>query len=267
MAAATDRIMRGHASILLFLYVALSFAVFVRCSVREKRDLCPCILLLDPAQAGRDTVLYRVTDGLSFSFGDSLTGPGTGRIPVPRRPLLLSCYAADGWALPPPAAEGIVIPYGEPAPRLWLEATRLTAGGEAVRHPVTLHKAYCLLTLDVHGNEGPLADLPAVRIEGNTAGWSWDGTPLEGPFGVDVPVPGGICQVVLPRQSDASLMLDVMAGGTVRSFALGELLEQEGYDWTAPDLDDLTLYINYAVTDLSLTIERFPPEPPLEIVI
>ncbi len=62
-------------------------------------------------------------------------------------------------------------------------------------------------------------------------------------------------------------MLDVMAGGTIRSFALGELLEQEGYDWTAPDLDDLTLYINYAVTDLSLTIERFPPEPPLEIVI
>ena len=250
--------MRGHISILPALFLSLlSFAVFTHCSVKERREGCPCLLLLDLEGAGPDSLMVRVASGTDFSFADTLAGFPLYRIPVPRAPLRLLCYRGGP----------LDIPYGEACPPLWMDTALLTGAGEAVRWRPCLHKSYCALRLDVHGESGPLAALPAVRVYGHVCGYQEDGTPREGPFSVDLACPDGVGTVLLPRQRDASLMLDVRWGGVLRTFALGELLHASGYDWTRPDLEDLSLYTDFAATEITLDYPMFQPGPDQETVI
>jgi hypothetical protein len=60
---------------------------------------------------------------------------------------------------------------------------------------------------------------------------------------------------VLPRQIDASLMLEVDDGkGGYKAFALGQYIVSSGYDWTAEDLEDITVTLDYALTEIRLVI-------------
>ena len=57
----------------------------------------------------------------------------------------------------------------------------------------------------------------------------------------------------LPRQGpDAALWMDIlMPDALVRSFNLGALLLDAGYDWSAPDLEDLDITLELSVTALT----------------
>ena len=62
-------------------------------------------------------------------------------------------------------------------------------------------------------------------------------------------------KAVLPRQMDASLMLVIDdGGGSPQAFALGQYIVSSGYDWTAPDLEDITVTLDYALTEIRLII-------------
>ena len=61
---------------------------------------------------------------------------------------------------------------------------------------------------------------------------------------------------VLPRQSDASLMLYIDDGDTsVKAFALGQYIVSGGYDWTADDLEDISVSIDFAQTEVLVTVD------------
>ena len=50
-------------------------------------------------------------------------------------------------------------------------------------------------------------------------------------------------------------MLEIDEGaGSVKAFALGQYMAASGYDWDAPDLDDVTVILDYALTELRLVI-------------
>ena len=60
---------------------------------------------------------------------------------------------------------------------------------------------------------------------------------------------------MLPRQKDASLILEVEdAKGNSKIFALGQYIVASGYDWTLPDLDDVSVTLDYAMTEIRLVI-------------
>ena len=77
----------------------------------------------------------------------------------------------------------------------------------------------------------------------------------------------------LPRQRDDSLLLhicDLNAGEEtppLRTFALGHIIAAAGYDWTAPDLEDLTLDLDFAASTLTLGTDRWTRTLSFEIIL
>ena len=84
-----------------------------------------------------------------------------------------------------------------------------------------------------------------------------DGSVLKGDFLVECrPDERGVCSVRLPRQTESSLMLNILDGGaSVREFALGEYIAASGFDWSSPDLGDLTIAVDFALTRISLSVD------------
>ena len=78
----------------------------------------------------------------------------------------------------------------------------------------------------------------------------------------------GIFHVNVPRQYDSSLILRVAEDDrSLRDFAIGEYLEEGGYDWTARELADVELVIDYAKADLTLTVEDWEVSFGFNVVI
>ena len=73
---------------------------------------------------------------------------------------------------------------------------------------------------------------------------------------------------VLPRQTDASLTMEVDDGtGVLKRFALGQYIEESGYDWNEADLKDIVVEIDIAILKISLTIQGWDKEHTFDVVI
>ena len=104
---------------------------------------------------------------------------------------------------------------------------------------------------------------------GNVSGYGFDMNPEHGDFRyVMEPDTEGIFHVNVPRQYDSSLILRVAEDDrSLRDFAIGEYLEEGGYDWTARELADVELVIDYAKADLTLTVEDWEVSFGFNVVI
>ena len=163
--------------------------------------------------------------------------------------------------------------HGCPPVRFWCAA--LDTDGETAEAAVRLRKAYCRLTIRLAGEPGP-RDY-RLLVEGNICGYDSAGYPLEGPFRCE-PEPVGTeekhrsLEVCLPRQTDDSLLLHVYDtwaddAPPLRTFALGHAMAASGYDWTAPDLEDLTLEMDFAASTLILSTDHWTSSHSFEVLI
>ena len=223
------------------------------CSVLEDRDICPAQLLLhlppqeapvlvalesasEPPSVQQDTLPPGVTDWSAF---------------IPRKPLWIrAAVPASVYD----AVSGVKIPEGSHCPEVRLYRREHSSIGEQVRDTVVFNKPYCRLEIKVVWAQNPGAYDLTVR--GYVAGLDRDGQPVPGVFRYRTrPSAAGSCFVNLPRQSDDSLLLDLTAGADpVRTFALGEYLVEAGYDWTAEDLSDASVTIDFARTTLAISV-------------
>ena len=74
--------------------------------------------------------------------------------------------------------------------------------------------------------------------------------------------------VNLPRQWDDSLLMKVDTGDkVVKTFPLGQYIRESGYDWNTPDLEDITIDLDIAVTHLSVVIQGWEKEYKFDVVI
>lgn len=231
------------------------------CSVKENRDPCPCALMLD--FSGVDSSCVRKVDVLVSSEGgfvwkdtvDVSLGGGMCRADVPRTDLYVRA-----WSGAAECAEGdsIVIPRGRDCPRIYMSVSEIETEGESYEHKVRMCRNHCVMTLVTEG-EGEFRH--RLVLEGNICGYDSEGRPMQGPFEYvlkDEDLQDGY-QAVLPRQTDASLMLKI-DDGDGRYFALGQYIVSSGYDWTSEDLEDITVTIDYASTMLRLIIDGWESE-------
>jgi hypothetical protein len=186
-------------------------------------------------------------------------------LPVPKGELAVS---AVGGAL----AEGdgsVRIPVGEEAPALYLfHADVSTAAAEQMILPVLLHKQYCALELRFTGPPGYGPPFE-VEVEGFVGGWLPDGSPSAGPFSRRL-LPGADARATirLPRQGDDSLLMHIVfSDQVVRTFALGSYIAAAGYDWTAQDLEDLTLQVDISLTSVKLSTDLWTLTEDIELWI
>ena len=192
------------------------------------------------------------------------SGPGGGL-----RHAHLQCRRLEATSGALPGPDGCYrIAEGEEQPPLYLFSTRVDTRGETAAVTVRLRKEYCRLQL---GFKAPAdCGLPlGLRVVGEVAGCDPAGEPLPGAFSVETaPDAAGRAAVRLPRQRDASLLLQLLYKDRVmRTFALGEYILAAGFDWEAPSLQDMAVDIDIALTNLSLSGEEEPLTEQIDVLI
>jgi hypothetical protein len=230
------------------------------CSIWEDRAACPCALALEISDLPVDPAVVSV-EGEGYTFLEVVHADTLMVLPVPKEELSVSVV---GGAL----AEGdgsVRIAEGEEAPPLYLFHASVPAFDEQVTLPVLLRKQYCRLELLFSGPPGYGPPFE-VQVEGSYDGWLRDGSPSEGPFSRRL-LPGsdGRATLRLPRQGDDSLLMHIVfSDRIVRTFALGSYIAASGYDWSAPDLADLSLQVDISLTTVTISTDLWTKTEDLE---
>ena len=96
-----------------------------------------------------------------------------------------------------------------------------------------------------------------------------DGNPSPGDFScVAYPIDDGRAQVLLPRQLDSSLLLQVDDQAPhLKTFAIGEYLAAGGYDWTAEELSDVTVVLDYSMNVISVKMAGWDKEDIYNVIL
>lgn len=259
------------AAVLLLLFTAIS------CTVKENRAHCPCLLAVR-ISAVRSPPATFVCISEQDAANINVPGDTLFHVPVPRGRVLALAYA--GVEGIPHPEEGCTAPPGHAFPPLYLASASVEASGDSVAVHLPLRKQFCTLSLTLEGPPG-WAEPYAMEVCGEVCGVSAEGAPLPGPFraqlepsqalplGAAQPS-SGIWAVRLPRQHPVDpLWLDIRmpADSVLRRFNLGAVLQDAGYDWTAPDLEDLDLTLELSVTAVTFRSGLWSTVVPLTLTI
>lgn len=250
------------------LLFALSFIYCAGCSVKENREDCPCRLVLDfnevdTASVKSIDVFVRTENELVLNevireedFSEDYIAY------VPRTRIRCCAWSGREDAL----TEALMIPYGEECPPVYIHSSMIDAIGESVTETVIMRKNFCRMTLNVRMTaQSPVA----LAVLGGVDGYDADGKPSPGDFMVRMHPEGeNVFSVTLPRQLDDSLIMEADMGDEVlKEFPLGYYIAESGYDWNAPDLEDLTIDLEFAVTHISMVIQGWENEYKFDVVI
>ena len=242
----------------------------VGCSVKESREDCPCVMSLDfseldTASIKSVSVLAMSADGIVFI--DSIEAEAFGQRyerEVPKDMLNVNLWYGDGGM----AADDCLlhIPYGVECPPIYLNCFVADTRSERFDKTVCLHKNHCRLTVEMPHRE----ELPyCLTFKGGIDGYDIDGNPSPGEFScVAYPVDDGRAQVLLPRQLDSSLLLQVDDQAPhLKTFAIGEYLAAGGYDWNAEELADVTIVLDYSMNVISVKMSGWDKEEVYNVIL
>lgn len=267
-----------YSRMLFLLAVWVSFAASVSgCSVKENRSECPCVLMIDFNGVEADRFPSVILSALAedgIITGETVAEPCSGcfMFSVPKKTGALNVTAVEGQPCGPglvrgrDAGAGLVIPCGEDCPPVHFFVCGVDTSGETDSVRVRLFKNYCRMTVRLT-TESP--DDFDVRIRGNVCGYGIYGEPLRGDFSHSpVPDDEGVRTVLVPRQTDSSLQMDLVEdNGISRTFAIGEYIVSTGYDWSDPDLRDIEVTIDFVKTELSLKISDWSETVVIDAVL
>ena len=231
-------------------------------AVKEDRSVCPCFLSVAVANPAPGQTVGLSFRSEGFEAFREVTADTVLVVPVPKQEV--EVLALSGAALP--SGDGkLQIPLGFDSPPLYLFRERVDARADTASVNVLLHKHFCRLSMHFDGPPG-WGEPYWAEVRGRVDGIDLDGDPSAGAFSCRLDSGGS---VRLPRQApEEELWLDVaMPDRVVRSFTLGTQMLNAGYDWTAADLEDLDLLLDFSVTTLTLRIGDFTGVIPLQVDI
>jgi len=251
------------------LFLLLSCLVLMAGCIKEDRSECPCRLVLDFSDVDTTVVTsadLSVTSEDGFGYADAVDRSlfDGYMLSVPRTLLEVCVWSGAGHCLNDDMS--VTIPFGEDCPRVFLHTSEADADCELLEQKVDFRKNHCVLTIEVDEGE----DYPfELTVRGHIDGYGCDMKPSVGDFSCRaLPDSSGRCTVVLPRQLDSSLMLEITDGKeSLKVFTLGESIVAGGYDWDAPELDDVTVTLDYSLTEVALEIVEWDDERLYDVVI
>ncbi len=253
---------------LSLLTALVSVVLCTGCSVKEDRDKCPSRLVLDFSQVDTSAIssadlIIRADDG--FVFTDELDSEDFRAgvtVDIPRGNVTVGVWTGTEGMLSP---DGLEIPQGKDCPPLYFHTSVFDNTENEHRETVRLRKNHCRMTVILNNIE---TEPKGVSLTGNIAGYALDGTPEEGRFSCRLSPDGkGGHLVVLPRQTDDSLTMEIDDGSdVVKRLSLGGYIAETGYDWNAPDLEDLVVEVDMALTSVRLSIPGWDKVHEFDIV-
>lgn len=246
---------------------SLAAAALCSCSVKEDRVPCPCFITLDFSAVDREGFISEGFETLTWDMfpeagpeegSSGLLGiadlPSEMYLEVIKGEAVLDVVCCENDRYLP--GHGIQIPYGEDCPSLFVHSRLLDATVMQLRDTVVLHKLSAGLKIRLNNLSGLGV---SFALTGNVSGYDESWMPTYGDFYRKlVPDGNGECTAAIPRQFDESLKLCVYDDeGLVQAFALGQYIAESGYDWYAPDLEDIILEIDYNRTGVSITVNQW----------
>lgn len=252
---------------------SLALLAAVSCSVLEDRSECPCRLYLDFSSLSckaYDSLCYTIWgDEGEYEYSSEFFYEGEDdgvTVPVScRGDVYVAVYPGDFAHML--NAGACTMPGSEQAVPLYSYHGQCDTRQESAVLKVEMHKQFCTLTLEFVTDD---SQKYLLAVESSYAGMTVDGRPLEAKMKFHVPGNGSepmACR--LPRQNSGSdlKLLVADASGHVRIFALGMILESAGYDWTAADLEDVYLRLDYKNMAASVSAATWEEEVFVPVVI
>ena len=240
------------------------------CSVKEDRENCPCRLMLEMNGVDTSVVTYAevvVTASGGYSLRDTLDVGDFDKayvVDVPRGDVGVGVYYGAAGSVDDMGC--VKIDYGDECPPVYMQSSNVMAEGESVLEYVSMRKNHCIMTIHVKTEK----EFPfRLEVKGCVDGYESGGKPSVGDFMYAMSVhDDGSCRLVLPRQNDDSLLLEVHDGTrSLKSFALGEYVVASGYDWNDDDLKDISISLDYALTKVVIAVEDWEYEHVFDVVI
>ena len=252
-------------------------ALTLSCSVKEDRSECPCFLTVDMSGVetsslmgqGLDSLVLLIGSGEDFYIKEAFRLRDNVQeysAAVPRGEV--SVLAACGPAWERFSRSGMHIPEGGECPVVYMFAESFEAASGEMRRSVVLHRSFCVLTVSMKTSYGAKPRPYRILLDGNISGFNMDGTPEEGVFHSFSPASsGGLCRMRIPRQVDGSLMLEIdfLDSDEIRTFPIGRYILESGYDWSAPDLEDISVEMDFSRSSLTFTTSKWKKTLSFEI--
>ena len=242
--------------------MTLLAASLLSCSVKEDRDGCPCWLDIDLSGCERFTDMVSLKGWTADSnvLGDNVYKPDFDHLfeaEVPRGSV--SYCASSGLEASLRSGMSVVIPEGAQSDMLYAYRADVITLGETAYDKVCLHKQYATVLMKFEDES---------TVRSITVRSDWNGLdlatlqPVRGTFSyTPAQSEDRTWSLRLPRQGDDSLTMEVtdLTTGRPETFDLGEIISKTGYDWTAEDLDDIYIGIDWARGEVSIRIEGWDP--------
>ena len=239
-------------------YMVAAAVLSCACTVKEERSGCPCLLNL---------VFDEVIDSGRFDEAVATVGPSPEimidqevvameeclesgyEVSVPRRTMKTSVVCGCGEDL----FNAVYVRAGSSEVMAFSGEVECRDDREDVL--VDLHKQYCCLTLILEGFSVD-DELPfEIRLSAPTDGIGlYDLKPCGAPFSVTV---SGELTVNVPRQDPGAVItlgLYDRDGELIFESDISEKLRKVGYDWTATDLADAVVVLDYARLDCNIEV-------------
>jgi hypothetical protein len=256
-----------HPEVMTFLCSAL---VLFSCSVKEDRDICPCRIVLDMTEVDTSVINYAelvISTSDKFLMRETFSAADLGdeyTVLVPSGDVAVGLYCGADDCVDD--AGGLDIAYGDECPQVYMHSSFVKAEGEVVVEKVLMRKNHCIMTIQVETGKGFPFRLDA---RGNVDGYEPGGIPSEGSFMYEMHADAdGVCSLILPRQTDDSLVLEVQDDtGVLKTFALGEYVAASGYDWNEADLRDITVCLDYSLTRVVVSVAGWNEEYVFDVAI
>lgn len=229
--------------------VALSM---LSCSVKENRMECPCLLEITLAGGNDSKAVVGVwKDELVNSLDvNSYDKSRRHALDIPRGYFTMT--ACSGLRRKLPRDGSFFLEKGEEMEEIYAGSSQLEALADTVYGSVVLHRQFAFINvrvLCISAEQMP----QDIIIGGNTAGMDLRTmAPLPGKYEVVLhPIFGEYCRASVPRQLDSSLIMDIAGLGRI---PIGEYITKSGYDWSAADLADIELDIDFIECTVTLKV-------------
>jgi len=244
------------------------------CSIFEDRGACPCLLSLrmdDPSNNVSDSLVFMLGgNGFVDSFWVKSDVSVAERKIYYRGAMRINAVCGD--AAVNLVGGDLIIPLGEQCPEAFLYGVDCQIDAEEHTEYVRLAKNYCGVSMTF------VTDAPdeyIVKVLGNVCGYDSEGGLIQGDFEYSPEFRlSSESFFRVPRQKDSSLRLAISskgasgaAEGAVHYFALGNYIEQSGYDWTKTDLDDIVLCIDFASCTITLSVNDWSQAFEIDVII
>ena len=239
------------------------------CSIKEDRSGVPCCLKVyyddaDPDQNYKRTILATKSGDTFVSF-DTLNIADF--VPIGKEVFMPKGYGSlssiVGFEQVYYQGDTLGIRSGREYDRIWAYTSSPDCRWDTGRDSVCFYKQHAVMTIKPRH---PVAGYYPynMRIRSATKGMNiYTLEPIKGDFSAFASKNrDGTLSVVLPRQYDDSMMLDIMDpnGAIEVSFKLGMMIKASGFDWNSPNLDDLTVIIDYASLGIKVVVEKWIEE-------